>query len=373
MNGEQESPRTGPEIGRSLQKAREDKGLSLQQVEQETKIRSRYLRDLERENFGVLPAVYILGSLKTYADFLGLDGTALARELRGRAEQDEPEVAAGDGNLQTMDDDYEAAPVIAVGFNQLFLGMGVILISILAIMTLVFAVAQDDGTLVSQMEVPSTDEAPSEIALAGNVNPEPRDARATSDEQNAKQHDKPETPKDDEVEKDRDEKEQQEAPSPATAFDGVKFVPMSPSASPATAVASASATAAPAGSPPATGTTPNVDAPPTPDANTSPEPAPTAPATESSAPATAPPDAAPSSPEPVEAGASSPTPSDGEPGAASVQPAVPAGGGGANASPVPGGGAGQASTPINAADPGRISVEIDRRVEEAFKGAGLSR
>src|SRR3712207_1887670 len=84
MSGESGNPHTGIEIGRSLRLAREKRGLSLRQVEEATKIRTRYLRDLENENFDVLPAVYMLGSLKTYAEHLGLDGAAIAKELKRR-------------------------------------------------------------------------------------------------------------------------------------------------------------------------------------------------------------------------------------------------------------------------------------------------
>src|SRR5215211_5076766 len=94
MNGGVGNTHTGLEIGRTLRLAREKRGLSLQQVEEVTKIRTRYLRDLENENFEVLPAVYMLGSLKTYAEHLELDGAAMTRELKRRlappqAEQDE--------------------------------------------------------------------------------------------------------------------------------------------------------------------------------------------------------------------------------------------------------------------------------------------
>src|SRR5918998_3535609 len=82
-----------PKIGRGLELARRERGLSLLQVEQETKIRARYLRELERENFDVLPAVYVQGSLKTYANFLGLDGDALTRELRRRQPPEDDPVA----------------------------------------------------------------------------------------------------------------------------------------------------------------------------------------------------------------------------------------------------------------------------------------
>ena len=173
MSSEDADSHTNSEIGRSLERARTERGLALWQVEEATKIRARYLRDLERENFDVLPAVYVLGSLKTYADFLGLDGAALSRQLKASlvepAEADAPDQPAALGDARDEDDEYEAAPVPAVGFDQLFLGMGVILVSILAVMTIVTAVAQGDESPISQLDQPSAPEAPSEIALAGNV------------------------------------------------------------------------------------------------------------------------------------------------------------------------------------------------------------
>jgi cytoskeletal protein RodZ len=72
-------------IGRFLEQKRKEKGLSLEEVEQATKIRKRYLDGLEREDFAVLPAgVYAQGFLKTYANYLGLDGEALSKQLKSR-------------------------------------------------------------------------------------------------------------------------------------------------------------------------------------------------------------------------------------------------------------------------------------------------
>src|SRR3712207_988170 len=94
MSGEDSGAHAGQSIGRTLELARKERGLSLKQVEQATKIRARYLRELERENFGVLPAVYVQGSLRTYANFLRLDAEALVRELRSRqAPPREPQYA----------------------------------------------------------------------------------------------------------------------------------------------------------------------------------------------------------------------------------------------------------------------------------------
>jgi cytoskeleton protein RodZ len=71
------------EIGRLLEHKRKERGLTLEEVEQATKIRKRYLTGLERENYAILPdAVYARGFLKTYANYLGLDGEALSQQLK---------------------------------------------------------------------------------------------------------------------------------------------------------------------------------------------------------------------------------------------------------------------------------------------------
>jgi cytoskeletal protein RodZ len=71
------------EIGRLLEQERKERGLTLEEVEQATKIRKRYLTGLERDDYAILPdAVYVRGFLKTYANYLGLDGDALSRQLK---------------------------------------------------------------------------------------------------------------------------------------------------------------------------------------------------------------------------------------------------------------------------------------------------
>ena len=80
-----QTPNGGAKIGQVLERARKERGLSLEEVENATKIRKRYLVGLEREDYGRLPdAVYAQGFLKTYANYLGLDGEELSREFRDR-------------------------------------------------------------------------------------------------------------------------------------------------------------------------------------------------------------------------------------------------------------------------------------------------
>jgi hypothetical protein len=87
------------EIGNSLREARFRQQLEFGELEEATKIRARYLRALEEESFDTLPAqTYVKGFLRTYADYLGLDGQLYVDEYNsrfasGEEEQREPVVA----------------------------------------------------------------------------------------------------------------------------------------------------------------------------------------------------------------------------------------------------------------------------------------
>jgi hypothetical protein len=73
------------EIGNSLREARLRQHLDFPQVEQATKIRGKYLRALEDEQFDVLPSTtYVKGFLRTYAEYLGLDGQLYVDEYNSR-------------------------------------------------------------------------------------------------------------------------------------------------------------------------------------------------------------------------------------------------------------------------------------------------
>jgi hypothetical protein len=73
------------EIGNSLREARVRQQIELGEAELSTKIRARYLRALEEESFDALPAqTYVKGFLRTYADYLGLDGQLYVDEFNSR-------------------------------------------------------------------------------------------------------------------------------------------------------------------------------------------------------------------------------------------------------------------------------------------------
>ncbi|HLI60206.1 MAG TPA: helix-turn-helix domain-containing protein [Solirubrobacteraceae bacterium] len=75
------------EIGSQLREARMRMRIDTGEVEQRTKIRAKYLRAMENEEWDLLPGeVYVRSFLRTYADFLGLDSRALLDEFRRRYE-----------------------------------------------------------------------------------------------------------------------------------------------------------------------------------------------------------------------------------------------------------------------------------------------
>jgi cytoskeleton protein RodZ len=76
-----------PTIGDSLREARMRQHLDIADVESKTKIRAKYLRALENEEFGMLPGpTFVKTFLRTYAEALGLDPQVLVEEYRATYE-----------------------------------------------------------------------------------------------------------------------------------------------------------------------------------------------------------------------------------------------------------------------------------------------
>jgi cytoskeleton protein RodZ len=75
------------EIGATLREARIRARIDIGEVESRTKIRAKYLRAIENEEWDLLPGpVYAKSFLRTYGDFLGLDSRMLVDEYRRRYE-----------------------------------------------------------------------------------------------------------------------------------------------------------------------------------------------------------------------------------------------------------------------------------------------
>ena len=77
-----------PEIGDQLREARLRNRIDITEVEAATKIRAKYLRALENEEWDLLPGpTFVKTFLRTYADYLGLDSRVLVEEYRQRYER----------------------------------------------------------------------------------------------------------------------------------------------------------------------------------------------------------------------------------------------------------------------------------------------
>jgi len=81
------------QIGPSLREARTRRGLSPADVHKAIRIRERYLTALEEERWDMLPGdAYTKGFMRTYAEFLGLNGQLYIDEFNARvaAHDEEP-------------------------------------------------------------------------------------------------------------------------------------------------------------------------------------------------------------------------------------------------------------------------------------------
>src|SRR3954453_22798488 len=78
------------DIGSTLRETRIRKKIDITSVEEATKIRAKYLRALENEEWVLLPGpTYVKTFLRTYAEYLGLDPRMLVEEYSARFEQTE--------------------------------------------------------------------------------------------------------------------------------------------------------------------------------------------------------------------------------------------------------------------------------------------
>lgn len=79
-------------IGDVLRLAREQQGLTLQEVSEALNIKREYLEALEQNEYDSIPgAVFVKGFIRNYGNFLELDGIALVREYKASVEERTPQ------------------------------------------------------------------------------------------------------------------------------------------------------------------------------------------------------------------------------------------------------------------------------------------
>jgi cytoskeleton protein RodZ len=81
-----------PEIGATLRETRMRQRIDITEVEAGTKIRAKYLRALENEEWDLLPGpTFVKTFLRTYSEYLGLDPKLLVEEYKQRFERPGPQ------------------------------------------------------------------------------------------------------------------------------------------------------------------------------------------------------------------------------------------------------------------------------------------
>lgn len=115
------------EFGERLRETRESLGISLEEVEAETKIRKLYIEALEKENFSILPPqVYATGFVKRYAKMLKLDADALSSEFKQLAYPEaEEEIPVQPEKKIQLDIDFSRFPVKNIILALVFLGLAI--------------------------------------------------------------------------------------------------------------------------------------------------------------------------------------------------------------------------------------------------------
>jgi Helix-turn-helix domain len=141
-------------IGDSLREARMRQHLDIADVESKTKIRAKYLRALENEEFGMLPGpTFVKTFLRTYAEALGLDPQVLVEEYRATYEpREEADHLQQLGPTAVARDRRRVGPPrgpwVAIG------GAVVVVVLVLAVIGLVGG--GDDGGGGEQASTPET-------------------------------------------------------------------------------------------------------------------------------------------------------------------------------------------------------------------------
>src|SRR5919204_24141 len=129
------------DIGSTLRETRIRKKIDITTVESATKIRAKYLRAIENEEWSVLPGpTYVKTFLRTYAQFLGLDAHLLVDEYAARFEEPEElelPAFAREPRIRTR--------VERVGPPSRLVAGGVIALLILAFLLILGLTADDNG------------------------------------------------------------------------------------------------------------------------------------------------------------------------------------------------------------------------------------
>jgi len=127
-----------PDIGATLREERMRARIDITEIEAQTKIRAKYLRALENEEWDLLPGpTYVKTFLRTYADALGLDGRMLVEEYKLRHER------LSDVDLQPISPRSTRDRARERRHRSRFPRLGIVAIVVVALVAALYALGQD--------------------------------------------------------------------------------------------------------------------------------------------------------------------------------------------------------------------------------------
>ncbi|WP_173916446.1 RodZ family helix-turn-helix domain-containing protein [Halobacillus sp. Marseille-Q1614] len=145
------------EIGERLKEAREAKKLSLEEVQQKTKIQKRYLQAIEKNEFGILPGkFYTRAFIREYASAVGLDPEKVMEEHKSELPSTEEEQVITHSRVQRAKTEGSVGKPGGGSLSKAFPTLITIVLIIGALFVAWFFIMQitepDSGTTDSQSE-----------------------------------------------------------------------------------------------------------------------------------------------------------------------------------------------------------------------------
>lgn len=120
------------ELGNLLKKTREERGIQLESIQKDTKIRLKYLQAIEDGEFSAIPGgdVYIKGFLKSYAEAVGLTTSEILRQYR--------KISGKENNKPLEANNFELEPLeykqVHTRQNLKFIGVTVMILAFSSLM-----------------------------------------------------------------------------------------------------------------------------------------------------------------------------------------------------------------------------------------------
>ena len=168
------------DIGDTLREARVRLGLSIKDVEDDLKIRSKYLQALEQDDFEVIPGTtFVRAFMRTYATYLGIDAERLMEEYLSQYEpraREKPVLLARATSSRGRERGRRRQPNYVV--------VGVVAVAIIVVLALVFRSRSEQPAVLDPLAITTTT-TPATGATASVATTKPAQGATTTQAQGA--------------------------------------------------------------------------------------------------------------------------------------------------------------------------------------------